>query len=159
MPKLPKPIHLLVFDFDGVLTDNRVWVFEDGHEAVACSRGDGMGIGMVMQKGLPVLVLSKEKNPVVSARCKKLKVECIQGIDDKPTELKRLCTERGYDLKRVVYMGNDINDLECMKLVGYAVAPADAEKSILKIAHLVTKRKGGRGAARDLCDLILETRL
>ena len=156
MPKLPNPIHLLVFDFDGVLTDNRVWVFEDGREAVACNRGDGMGMQMVRDAGVPVLVLSKEKNPVVGARCKKIGIECIQGIDDKPARLTQFCSERKYDLKHVIYMGNDINDLECMKLVGYAVAPADAEKSILKIANLITKRKGGRGAVRDLCDLILK---
>lgn len=151
-------IRLLVFDFDGVMTDNRVVVFEDGREGVLCSRGDGMGMDRLREVGLPVAVLSKEGNPVVSARCRKLKIPCIQGVGDKLPVLRGLVAEQGIGLADVAYMGNDINDLECMQAVGLAIAPADAEPPILRIAGLVTIAKGGFGAVREVADLIVAAR-
>lgn len=151
-------IRLLVFDFDGVMTDNRVVVFEDGREGVLCSRGDGMGMDRLREAGLPVAVLSKEGNPVVSARCRKLKIPCIQGVGDKLPVLQGLVAEQGIGLADVAYMGNDINDLECMQAVGLAIAPADAEPPILRIAGLVTIAKGGFGAVREVADLIVAAR-
>lgn len=151
-------IRLLVFDFDGVMTDNRVVVFEDGREGVLCSRGDGMGMDRLREAGLPVAVLSKEGNPVVSARCRKLKIPCIQGVGDKLPVLRGLVAEQGIGLADVAYMGNDINDLECMQAVGLAIAPADAEPPILRIAGLVTIAKGGFGAVREVADLIVTAR-
>ncbi|MBL8658441.1 MAG: HAD hydrolase family protein [Rhodospirillales bacterium] len=151
-------IRLLVFDFDGVMTDNRVVVFEDGREGVLCSRGDGMGLDLVRASGLAVAVISKEGNPVVSARCRKLKIPCIQGIGDKLPVLRGLCAEQGIELQAVAYMGNDINDRECMEAVGLAIAPADAEAQILRIAGLVTTAPGGLGAVREVTDLIVAAR-
>lgn len=151
-------IRLLVFDFDGVMTDNRVVVFEDGREGVLCSRGDGMGMDLLRASGLPVAVISKEGNPVVSARCRKLKIPCIQGIGDKLPVLRKMVDEQGIDLQSVAYMGNDINDLECMEAVGLAIAPADAEASILRIAGLVTTARGGFGAVREVADLLVAAR-
>lgn len=151
-------IRLLVFDFDGVITDNRVVVFEDGREGVLCSRGDGMGMDRLREVGLPVAVLSKEGNPVVSARCRKLKIPCVQGVGDKLPVLRGLVAEQGIGLADVAYMGNDINDLECMQAVGLAIAPADAEPEILRIAGLVTIAKGGFGAVREVADLIVAGR-
>lgn len=151
-------IRLLVFDFDGVMTDNRVVVFEDGREGVLCSRGDGMGLDLLRASGLAVAVISKEGNPVVSARCRKLKIPCIQGIGDKLPVLRKMVTEQGIDLQTVAYMGNDINDLECMEAVGLAIAPADAEAQILRIAGLVTTAPGGFGAVREVADLIVAAR-
>lgn len=148
-------VSLLVFDFDGVMTDNRVLVFEDGREAVLCNRGDGMGLEMLRKAGVPIVVISKEINPVVGARCKKLKIPYLQGIDDKLAELTRLVRERGLELAHVGYMGNDINDLECMRAAGLAIAPADSHPEALQIADLVTSSRGGFGAVREVCDLLL----
>ena len=153
---LLRGVSLLVFDFDGVMTDNRVLVFEDGREAVLCNRGDGMGLEMLRKAGVPVAVISKEINPVVGARCKKLKIPYLQGIDDKLAELTRLVRERGLELAQVGYMGNDINDLACMRAAGLAIAPADSHPEALQIADLVTSSRGGFGAVREVCDLLLE---
>lgn len=153
---LLRGVRLLVLDFDGVMTDNRVLVLEDGREAVLCSRGDGMGIGLLKGAGVPVAVLSKEVNPVVGARCRKLGIPHLQGIDDKLAELRRMVARHGLDLAQVAYMGNDINDLECMQAAGVAIAPADSHPEALRVAALVTTAIGGFGAVREVCDLLLE---
>ena len=152
----PNPIGLLVFDFDGVFTDNRVYVFEDGREAVACSRGDGMGLSMLRAQGLPIVVLSTEANPVVAARCRKLNLECQHGLADKRAALVALAEEKNIDLKHVVYVGNDVNDVGCMEASGFAVAVADAHASALEKADFVLSHGGGVGAVRELCDLLLQ---
>jgi len=151
-------VKLLVLDFDGVLTDNRVWVDQDGRESVACNRSDGWGIARLREAGVQLVVLSTEQNPVVAARCRKLKVECIQGCDDKRTRLEQLLEERGLSASQVAYVGNDVNDLACMESVGVAIAVADAESAVRAIASLVTARRGGHGAVREVCDWILEAR-
>jgi N-acylneuraminate cytidylyltransferase len=151
-------IQLLVFDFDGVMTDNRVLVFDDGREAVLCSRGDGMGLEMLRKAGVPLAVISKEINPVVGARCAKLKIPCLQGIGDKLVELTRIVGERGLDLAQVGYVGNDVNDLQCMHAAGVAIAPADAHPDALRAADVVTAAPGGFGAVREVCDLLLAAR-
>lgn len=151
-------LHLVVFDFDGVMTDNRVLVMQDGTEGVLCNRSDGLGIGMLRDAGLALLILSKEENPVVSARARKLKIECMQGIDDKLTALKALLSQRGVDAGDVAYVGNDLNDLECMGHVGLPIAVSDAYPQVLRVARLVTMRPGGHGAVREVCDWILAAR-
>ena len=153
---LPQKIAALVMDFDGVLTDNRVLVDQDGRESVQCSRADGMGLELLRKAGLPMLVLSKEQNPVVAARCKKLRLRCEQGIEAKLPALHAYCAELGIALEQVVYVGNDINDLECLWAVGCGVAVADSHPEALRAAKLVLAAKGGEGAVRELCDLILE---
>ena len=153
---LLRGVRLLVLDFDGVMTDNRVLVLEDGREAVLCSRGDGMGIGLLKASGVPVAVLSKEANPVVGARCRKLGIPHLQGIDDKLAELRRMVAGHRLDLAQVAYMGNDVNDLECMEAAGVAIAPADAHPWALRAADLVTTAIGGFGSVREICDLLLE---
>jgi len=153
-----KKIKLFVLDFDGVLTDNRVLVSEDGRESVFCHRGDGLGIEMLKKEGIETVVISKEKNPVVRARCNKLKIECWQGIDDKETIFLREIEKRNLELENVCFIGNDITDLECIKKAGLGVAVADSEEPVLNIADYITKRKGGKGAVRELCNLILESR-
>lgn len=152
----PDPIELLVFDFDGVFTDNRVYVFEDGREAVACNRGDGMGLGMLRDRGLALAVLSTEVNKVVDARCRKLKIPCQHGLGDKRSALVALARERNVDLKHVVYVGNDVNDLGCMEAAGFAVVVADAHPSAREKADFVLTQPGGAGAVRELCDLLLQ---
>ena len=153
---LPEKIELIVFDFDGVMTDNRVWVDQDGREMVAASRGDGAGLSMLRKAGVHAIVLSTEVNPVVAARCKKLKLPVIQGVKDKAGKLKMLLEKHHIDPNYVVYLGNDLNDVPCFSLVGCAVVVADAELAAKRQADLVLTRRGGYGAVRELCDLILQ---
>ncbi|MEN4042934.1 MAG: acylneuraminate cytidylyltransferase [Anaerolineaceae bacterium] len=153
---LPQEIDLIVFDFDGVLTDNRVWVNEDGHEMIAANRSDSLGIRHVVNAGVKVMVLSTEVNSVVMARCRKMKIPAIQGVDDKALALRAYLHEHQIDPSRVVFVGNDINDTPCFPLVGCAVAVADAQPEARRQADLVLTRNGGHGAARELCDLVLQ---
>lgn len=152
---LPQQVALVVFDFDGVMTDNRVWVDGEGHEFVAAYRSDSIGIQALMRAGIQTLVLSAETNPVVEARCQKIGMPFLQGIRDKATALKQVLAERNLDPQQVIYMGNDTNDLPCFPLVGCAVAPADAQPQVLRAADLILSRPGGHGAVRELCDLLL----
>ncbi len=156
--RLPKPLGGVVFDFDGVMSDNTVLVDETGKEAVPCSRGDGMGIGLLQAAGVRLLILSKERNPVVSRRAEKLKLECLQGVDDKPTALRRWAEATGVTVGSLIYVGNDVNDVECMTLVGCSACPSDSHPSALAVATLQLTLPGGRGAVRELADLILEAR-
>lgn len=150
-----REIHMLVLDFDGVLTDNRVLVLQDGTEGVFCSRSDGLGIDRIKQIDVPVIVISTEVNPVVSARCKKLKIDCIQGCSDKLAALIEESKKRSVPLANIAYLGNDVNDLECMQAVGFAACVRDAYPQLHSCAHYVTERTGGHGAVRELCDLII----
>lgn len=155
---LLRDIRLLVLDFDGVFTDNRVMVMQDGTEGVLCSRGDGMGLEMLRKSGMPIFVLSKEQNPVVAARCRKLKLECLHGIDDKLPELKKLAERMGVMKHQIAYVGNDTNDLGPMGWVGLPIAVADAHPEALAAARYVLSKPGGFGALRELCDLLIESR-
>jgi YrbI family 3-deoxy-D-manno-octulosonate 8-phosphate phosphatase len=155
---LPSPLEALVMDFDGVHTDNLVQVDQDGRESVSCSREDGLGLEQLRKTGLPMLVLSKEQNPVVLARCKKLQLPCWSGIDAKLLALKRWCSEQHVSLAGTVYVGNDVNDNECLAAVGCGVAVADAHPDAKRHARIVLERSGGQGALRELCELILERR-
>lgn len=152
---LPERVAALVMDFDGVLTDNRVIVDQNGIESVTCSRGDGFGLELLRKSGLPLLVISKESNPVVAARCDKLRIPCLQGVDDKLTALQAWANERGVGASELVFVGNDVNDLECLQWVGCAVAVQDSHPDVLSVAHLVLEHEGGKGAVRELCELIL----
>lgn len=152
---LPERVALVVFDFDGVMTDNRVWVDGEGHEFVAAYRSDSIGLHRLFAAGIQALVLSAEINPVVEARCRKIGLPFLQGIRDKATVLRQVLAERGLEAAQVVYMGNDINDLPCFPLVGCAVAPADAQPEVLRAADLILTRAGGHGAVRELCDLLV----
>lgn len=152
---LPDPVVGLVLDFDGVVTDNRVVTLHDGSEAVISDRSDGFGVGMLREAGIPVMVLSKERNPVVAARCQKLGVECIQGIDDKEPVFRAWVAERAVSIANVVFVGNDVNDVDCLRAAGCGVAVADAHPDARAAADLVLSRPGGRGAVRELADIIL----
>lgn len=151
---LPETVAALVLDFDGVFTDNRVIVSDDGREAVVVHRGDGMGLARLRRLGLPILVLSSETNPVVQTRCHKLQLACISGAEDKATALIQWAGERGIALGAVVYVGNDVNDLTCMQQVGCGVAVQDAHPDLIPHAKIVLSTQGGKGAIREVCDLI-----
>jgi N-acylneuraminate cytidylyltransferase len=150
---------LAVFDFDGVLTDNAVWVSEDGTESVRCDRSDGLGLQMLTQAGVRCLVLSTERNPVVAARCAKLALPVEHGVPDKGARLLEILADAAIDANDVLYVGNDVNDAACFQLVGTAVVVADAHPDVLHLADFVLSREGGHGAVRELCDrLLLEAR-
>ncbi|MGD0611145.1 MAG: N-acylneuraminate cytidylyltransferase [Anaerolineales bacterium] len=153
---MPEGIDLLVMDFDGVLTDNRVWTDQDGNESVASNHSDSEGLSRLRASGVEAVVLSKEVNPVVAARCRKLKLPFLQGIEDKGSALKGMLKERGVNPRRVAYLGNDTNDLPCFQLVGWAVAVADAHPEVLQAADFILSKPGGHGAIREFCDLILK---
>jgi YrbI family 3-deoxy-D-manno-octulosonate 8-phosphate phosphatase len=153
---MPEKIRLLVLDFDGVLTDNRVWVDQEGREMVAANRSDSLGILMLRQAGIETLVISMETNPVVAARCRKMNVAYIQGENDKAGSLKKAITDRNIDPAEVIFLGNDVNDLPCFPLVGLAVAVADSLPVVASKADHVLSRSGGHAAVRELCDLILD---
>ena len=155
--KWPASVSLLVMDFDGVLTDDRVWVDQDGKEIVASNRGDGLGLERLCGlTKIQALVLSKETNRVVAARCKKLDLPVIQSVQDKPKMLESVIKQRGVKNEEVVYIGNDLNDLDCFPLVGFAIAPANAQPEVRQHADLVLKSAGGYGAVRELCELLIE---
>ncbi len=158
-------IHTVVFDFDGVFTDNKVWVDQDGRESVRCDRGDGLAFDLVrafVRRGrlsAAFMVLSKEGNTVVAARARKLKLDCHQGVGNKLAYLRQQLAERfpGQQdaLNGVVYLGNDLNDLPVMRRVGYAVAPADAHARVREAASLVLERRGGEGCVREFIERLL----
>jgi len=156
MAALPDKPVAVVFDFDGVFTDNRVLISGDGSEVVWCNRGDGLGLDRLRATGLPLLVLSTERNAVVAARCRKVQLECRQGLVDKGAALAQFSSERGIPLDRTIYVGNDLNDRECLASVGCGIVVADAHPSVMPLARIVLESRGGRGAVREVCDLVVE---
>lgn len=153
---LPETVELVVLDFDGVLTDNRVWVREDGIEMVAANRSDSWGVGLLRKAGIKVVILSTEVNPVVSARAHKMGVPVHQGVSDKAAVLVELMTEFGVQPAHTIYVGNDTNDTPCFPLVACALAPSDALSAARRRADIILNQPGGHGAVRELCDLLLE---
>ncbi len=151
-------VRIVIFDFDGVMTDNTVTVGDDGTEYVRCWRGDGFGLASLERIGVETIVLSTETNPVVTVRCTKLGVECAQGIADKRTHLEELLADRGIDPVEAAYVGNDINDLGCLELVGLPIVVADAHNAVRGAALYTTAAAGGYGAVREVCDRIVAAR-
>lgn len=154
LEKIAGKIKLVIFDFDGVFTDNRVLVFQDGKEAVFCNRGDGWGIGILKKIGIKPVVISTEANRVVTARCRKLKIDCIQNCEDKLKALKEEARKLRVSLKEVAYLGNDVNDSECLKAVGLSACVINSHPDIFRLCKYVTENAGGFGAVREFCDFI-----
>ncbi|MGW0941923.1 cytidylyltransferase domain-containing protein [Streptomyces sp. NPDC002623] len=148
-------IDAVVLDFDGTQTDDRVLIDSDGKEFVSVHRGDGLGIAALRRSGLKMLILSTEQNPVVAARARKLKLPVLHGIDRKDLALKQWCEEQGIAPERVLYVGNDVNDLPCFALVGWPVAVASAHDVVRGAARAVTTLPGGDGAIREIAGWIL----
>ncbi len=146
-------IRLIAFDFDGVFTDNMVYVLEDGTEAVRCFRSDGIGLQKLKRLGIESVIISTEANPVVSARARKLKMRCIQNCQDKRAALEEIAREIGITLNEVAFVGNDINDRACLECVALPIVVQDAFEDVVPLALYQTKRPGGRGAVREICDL------
>lgn len=151
-------LKLIVTDFDGVWTDGKVIFSEDGTESVVCSRKDTLRIKEIKGLGIPIFVISKEGNSVVTKRCEKMGVTCWQGVDNKLTLLKTLLQKEGVKPEETMYIGDDINDLACLQFVGLPMTVADGHPACKKVAAYVTKRKGGDHAMREVFDLILSTK-
>ena len=145
----------VVTDFDGVHTDDTVLVDAVGTETVRVSRSDGMGVARLRAAGIPVLILSTETNKVVSARARKLRVDVRQAVDDKAEALRAWAEEHGIALSRIAYLGNDVNDLGCLEIVGWPVAVPEAHPLVLAASRVILARSGGAGAVRDLADRVL----
>mgnify|MGYP001587451657 CR=1 FL=1 len=145
-------IEVFIFDFDGVLTNNLVHLNQDGKEWVSCSRADGLAFDLLRKLKKPVYILSTEKNPVVSARAKKLKVEVIQSVDNKLDAIDIITKNGSRNLDRVLYIGNDLNDFNIMKLCGYNACPSDSHISIQNISQFVLNARGGDGVIRELVE-------
>jgi len=150
-----RKIKFLVLDFDGVITDNKVYMDQDGKEMVCCSRADGLGIERIKEAGIKVAVISKEINKVVNARCEKMKIKAFRGVNNKAGVFEMVLQKFRAEPQQTCYLGNDINDIECIKLAGVGCAVKDAHKLVRKAANYVTKKSGGNGAIREICDLIL----
>lgn len=146
-------IRLIAFDFDGVFTDNMVYVFEDGSEAVRCFRSDGIGLQKLKKLNIETVILSTEANPVVSARARKLKIHCVQNCQDKRSVLQEIADAKNFSLDQIAFVGNDINDLACLQCVALPIVVQDAHNDVLATARYQTKQPGGHGAVREICDL------
>ena len=148
--------RLAIFDFDGVFTDNRVWVNERGEESLAFSRSDGLGLRRLDEVGVQYLIVSMEPNPIVAARAVKLNAECVQGVDDKLAVVFERTEQLGVALGETAYVGNDVNDADCLRAVGFPVVPADAWPEVRSLARWVLSRSGGAGCVREFCDAVWE---
>lgn len=156
--ELLQSVHLIAFDFDGVFTDNTVYVSHDGIESVRCWRSDGLGLSRIRSIGINAVIVSTEVNPVVSVRAGKLNLPCRQGVADKASELFFLCEEMDINPSNVMFVGNDINDIPAFKSVGIPVCVADAYPEVFPYVLYRTQNKGGHGAVREICDLIFNAR-
>jgi YrbI family 3-deoxy-D-manno-octulosonate 8-phosphate phosphatase len=151
----PGDVDAVVLDFDGTQTDDTVQIDAEGRERVSVHRGDGLGIAALRDAGIPLLILSTEQNPVVTARARKLRIPVLHGVDRKDEALKQWCDEQGVDPARVLYAGNDANDLPCFALAGWPVAVASAHEPVRRAARAVTNAPGGRGAVREIASWLL----
>lgn len=152
-------IQVIIYDFDGVMTDNKVIIDQFGNESVIVNRSDGLAISEISKMGIKQVIISTEENPVVQERAEKLKIPCLNGIKNKLLTLKAYFKDNNISKKNVIYIGNDINDLKAMKFIGFPIAPADAHQEIKNVAKLITNTKGGDGVIRELLDILMENRL
>jgi 3-deoxy-D-manno-octulosonate 8-phosphate phosphatase (KDO 8-P phosphatase) len=149
-------VRFAVFDFDGVFTDNRVWVNDRGEELLAFTRSDGLGLRRLDEVGVRYLIVSMEQNPIVGARAQKLRAGWVQGVDDKLPVLREHAERLDVSLDDTAYVGNDINDADCLRAVGVPVVPADAWPEVKPLARWVLSRPGGAGCVREFCDAVWE---
>ncbi|MBN2014548.1 MAG: HAD hydrolase family protein [Candidatus Altiarchaeota archaeon] len=149
-----RKIKLFAMDFDGVLTDNFVYVSDEGREFVRCTRADGIGLQKLRSHGIELLVLSTEENSVVSKRCEKLNLKYFHGVKNKADFLREYIEKKGIRPENVAFVGNDENDLDVLKIVGFPFVAGDSHPNVKNVAKYVTKKSGGTGAVREICDLI-----
>jgi len=149
-------IKLIVYDFDGVMTNNKVYVDQNGKEMVQVNRSDGLGVSEIKKLGIHQIIISTEKNEIVKVRANKLGLHCIHGVDDKKTALIEFCEKNKIKFDTICYVGNDINDLDAMLICGFRFCPSDAYEDIKKISTHILKTKGGNGVIREILDQIKE---
>ena len=149
-------IEAFIFDFDGVMTNNSVYLDELGKEIVKCSRADGLAFDVLRKLKKPAYIVSTEVNPVVQARATKLQVQLLQGVDDKVEAVKKLCHKKSYNLQNIFYVGNDINDCLIMKLCGHTACPADSHIEVKKLSSEILASNGGDGVIRELLESVLQ---
>ena len=147
-------LDALIFDFDGVLTDNKVYVDQNGNESVCCNRSDGLAFDALRKLDIPDYILSTESNPVVAARAHKLKVPVIQGVKSKIDSLKSLCSEHNYNSSKILFVGNELNDYQAIEYCGFSACPADSHDSIKNISSFVCSTKGGEGIVREILEVV-----
>lgn len=149
-----KDIDLIAYDFDGVMTDNKVFISENGKESVVVNRSDGLAVSKIREMKIPQLILSSEVNNIVKVRAGKLNIPVLSGVKDKKKVIISYCNRKNFDLGKVVFVGNDISDSEVMEIVGYPIAPQDAYEIVKKKAIIITRAKGGEGVIRELFDIL-----
>ena len=147
-------VQIIFFDFDGVFTNNKVIIDENGIESVVCDRSDGIGLSRLLSGGVKVYIVSTEENPVVSMRAKKLKIKAYQGVKNKLFLIKQILKEENINSDQAIFVGNDINDIPAMLFVGCSIAPFDAYPEVIKISTIHLNKNGGEGAVREICDMI-----
>ena len=152
-----RKVRLVAFDFDGVFTDNSVYISQDGAEMVRCTRRDGLGLEKLKRLGIEAVIISTEPSPVVSARARKLGIRCIQDCADKRATLEGIARETGIALTEVAFVGNDINDLSCLACVGLPIVVQDSHEDVLSLGRYRTRTPGGHGAVREICDWFEKT--
>tara|TARA_Y100000591_G_C21848312_1_gene710021 strand:+ start:3836 stop:4333 length:498 start_codon:yes stop_codon:yes gene_type:complete len=153
---LGKKISLFVYDFDGVMTDNRAMIFNNGDESVLINRSDGLAIEKIKSFGIDQIIISTETNDIVMKRAEKLGIFAVNGVKNKLEELNKYITKKKLALSQTAYIGNDINDIEAMSIVGVKIAPSDSAPEILEIADYVTNTKGGFGVIREVLSRLKE---
>jgi YrbI family 3-deoxy-D-manno-octulosonate 8-phosphate phosphatase len=154
-----RSLQAVVFDFDGVFTDNSVVVDQNGVESVRCWRSDGIGLSRIQALGLKTLIISTETNPVVSVRARKMRTECIQGVADKAAAIVEWSNTAGISLSHIAFVGNDINDIPSLEKVGLPIGVADSYEEISPFVRYITTTAGGYGAVREVCDLVVHARM
>ena len=147
-----KNIDVFVFDFDGVLTNNMVHLDENGKEFVSCSRGDGLAFDVLRKLKKPAYILSTEKNTVVSARAKKLQISALQGVENKLVGIQEIIEKESCSIESILYVGNDLNDFNVMRICGYSACPIDSHIKIKEISDIVLNTRGGEGVVRELLE-------
>ena len=151
-------LKMIIFDFDGVFTTNEVFIDQNGVESVVCSRSDGLGLARLRELNVKMCIVSTEVNPVVSVRAGKLRLECHQGVVNKSITVRKLCSEYNVPFSDVMFVGNDINDIPILREVGVPVGVSDSFEEIFPYLKFITKKSGGRGAVREICDIIFSLR-
>ena len=148
-------IKLMVYDFDGVMTDNRAYIDEAGNEMVMVNRSDGLAISMFRERGMLQLILSTERNPVVAKRAEKLGIECMSGVSNKEKRFIQYCMDNSIDTEKAAFVGNDINDIGVMRVAGFSLCPSDSYRAVQEVADYVLNTRGGMGVIREIYDLMV----
>ncbi len=149
-------LKLVIVDFDGTMTDNKVLVDQDGREQVACNRSDGWGVRLLKNKGIKVVCVTSEQNSVVLRRCEKLGIECYNGVLEKGVKISEICEKNGVVPEETAFIGNDINDIAALKMVGIPVAVKDAHIDAKMHSKIVLNRCGGEGVVQEFAELLIK---